>query len=593
MSFAGEGLWVAPRGHQASVQSGWTEESKTPDAPMADGAPHGGLRNVGIQMRVDAPEFKPSAGFMRADAPEFKPQGPPPQSATARPAAAKVRSAPRAAAASEAPETVGVSSGGRWRGREAGAGTSGLLFDLDSFLASGRDGTTTLTLKALALERGLGVPLAGGGPLRAQQIRSLQALLERAQRMQAQSPYFDHEPAKRPGLAAPHRTLKDLEETDARPSSATATATTLEALSESMSSGDEASPRSTSPGGAMLLGLLMQRDSRTHGRQRKRAVSDEVPPSGHRQQRFRRAVSGDVPPSGEVSLPRLVQGLLNKVCPENVDAIGEKLARIQVRTVGDLDSLAALLFKKALADSHYCDTYADLAFKLSSALPKFHVPGTAEPHSFHSALRATVVQELDSLPAASTFSKEDGVLLDAAELEFCRRQRKECMLANVRFAGRLFLRRLLPPGVVGDALVELTLCDNRDLLPEEHVLDCACELLLSIGYTLQEMQGGKKAIERVLGRLSELVQREGAYSKRIQFLVQDVVETRAAGWQRRVFKSSAKTKNDIRLEQQRDLVARRLGGAAEHYENIVAGKSPKYITEASRSAGKRPNFALQ
>merc|ERR1712008_473412 len=74
------------------------------------------------------------------------------------------------------------------------------------------------------------------------------------------------------------------------------------------------------------------------------------------------------------------------------------------------------------------------------------------------------------------------------------------------------------------------------------------------------MPSGKDALLQVCGRLMDLKQRrdkngKGAYCKRIQFQIQDLQDTRAAGWTRKVFKAAAKTKEEIRNEQHRDIKA--------------------------------------
>jgi len=64
------------------------------------------------------------------------------------------------------------------------------------------------------------------------------------------------------------------------------------------------------------------------------------------------------------------------------------------------------------------------------------------------------------------------------------------------------------------------------------------------------------------------------YCKRIQFMIQDLLDTRAAGWAKKMFKSSAKTKGEIRLEQERDLDARSRGKDVLQAELVVAGQRP-------------------
>jgi len=126
-------------------------------------------------------------------------------------------------------------------------------------------------------------------------------------------------------------------------------------------------------------------------------------------------------------------------------------------------------------------------------------------------------------------------------------------------------------------LCELTLVERPDTLPEEHAIECACELLNATGFTLESLPAGHAALAAVCGRLQALSHAK-AYSRRVQFTMQDVLDARAAGWTRRVFQTSAKTREDIRLEQERDMQARSTGAGGE---TVVAGQRPLYLSTDS------------
>merc|ERR1719464_1765360 len=90
----------------------------------------------------------------------------------------------------------------------------------------------------------------------------------------------------------------------------------------------------------------------------------------------------------------------------------------------------------------------------------------------------------------------------------------------------------------------------------EHIVECMCELLNNIGYTMDSMPMGKLPLTQVCLRLMDLKQRKDkagkqVYSKRIQFHIQDLLDTRSKGWQKKTFKAVAKTKEEIKAEQSR------------------------------------------
>jgi len=288
-------------------------------------------------------------------------------------------------------------------------------------------------------------------------------------------------------------------------------------------------------------------------------------------------------------IKRSVQSLLNKVCPENVTTIVERIAAIKVNDATQLEIIIEAIFRKALTESHYCETYADLVFSLKSVFPQFPSQGGGKPMTFKSSVLNVCQNEFEELVmAADTPTNESTEDVDPEEVEFQRRKRKDRMRANMKFIGHLFLRQLLSAKVIGAIICELVLCaeQSADYVPEEHAIECACELLMNIGYTLEQLPTGFQALQLVCNRLFDLKARktpEGkpAYCKRMVFMMQDLLETRAADWVSKTFKSSAKTKEEIRMEQQRDLEAKSRGIQSPVAEHVVAGQRPMYISSTN------------
>jgi len=277
---------------------------------------------------------------------------------------------------------------------------------------------------------------------------------------------------------------------------------------------------------------------------------------------------------------RTVQSLLNKICPENVATIVDRISKIDVNEVEQLEVIIELIFKKALAEPHYCETYADLVFSLKSVFPEFPSHDGGRPVAFRSSVLNICQNEFEEMMQSGLeLDEKEKALEDAEEIELCRKRCKDRMCANMRFIGHLYLRKLLSPKVIGSVICELTCCNNVEQLPEEYAVECACELLLSIGHTLEELPIGAAAVCQVCGRLLEVKSKKTpagkhVYCKRIQFMIQDLLDTRAAGWAKKMFKSSAKTKGEIRLEQERDLDARSRGKDVLQAELVVAGQRP-------------------
>merc|ERR1719498_1464512 len=147
--------------------------------------------------------------------------------------------------------------------------------------------------------------------------------------------------------------------------------------------------------------------------------------------------------------------------------------------------------------------------------------------------------------------------LDDEELKDRQAKKKKQFLANMKFIGNLYLRSLLTSKIIQSVMSDLMMVegDSAGGIPEEHVVECVCELLTTIGATLEEDPRGQQAIVQVCGKMKEVMNmkkkdgKTGVLSKRIQFQIQDLLEMRNKGWIKKLFKSTAKTKEEIRLER--------------------------------------------
>merc|ERR1711957_624923 len=312
----------------------------------------------------------------------------------------------------------------------------------------------------------------------------------------------------------------------------------------------------------------------------RRAEKNELPKPS--ENAYKRADKTEVSRKDELQM--CVKGLLNKICPENINTIAERIEKeAQVADMLELEQVIVLIFKKALAEPHYCETYADLVYHLQKRMPSFPSADGGKPITFKSSLLNVCQNEFESMPRSLDLA--DANSCDPQELDFRRGQLKARFLANMRFIGNLFLRQLLTAKITASIVQDLTGCNSEaDAVPEEHVIECICELLTSIGYTLDSMPAGSAPLSLVCGRLLELKQckndkGKGLYSKRIELKIDDVLKTRAAGWTRKTFKAAAKTKEEVRQEQERDIKKQGTGKNLTGAETVVAGARPAYLME--------------
>jgi translation initiation factor 4G len=64
------------------------------------------------------------------------------------------------------------------------------------------------------------------------------------------------------------------------------------------------------------------------------------------------------------------KGLINKLTVDNFDAIFETMLEVEVTSVKTLNGFVGQIFNKALAETVFCELYANLCLKLHENLPQ-------------------------------------------------------------------------------------------------------------------------------------------------------------------------------------------------------------------------------
>jgi len=167
------------------------------------------------------------------------------------------------------------------------------------------------------------------------------------------------------------------------------------------------------------------------------------------------------------------------------------------------------------------------------------------------------------------------------------------MLANMKFIGHLFLRKLLAVKVIGQIVHDLI--GIKEDLPEEHMIECTCELLCTVGYTLDLSEHGKALTSQILSRLLDLKMSKTsddevfAFSKRVRFQIQNLIELRGNGWQKMLFRETPQTKKDVAIKQAQ--ATSKGAGIEAMFATKVIGQRPAYIeNEPVRPQPARPPF---
>lgn len=271
----------------------------------------------------------------------------------------------------------------------------------------------------------------------------------------------------------------------------------------------------------------------------------------------------------EGKLQQTVWSILNTMCPKNWLTIVERLATISLDNVWDLELVISSIVQRVLSESHYCETYANMIFELCSRYPEFPPLFEGEkPHTFKRILLDTCQNSFEMIafkkrseprttglvngekmiPANLEHTEEEKEQIDADELQALKQKQKSHSVALMKFIGHLFLRKLLAFEAVHQILFELI--GEGSASPEEHLIECACEFLHVIGYTLDGYPSlrplhphtqvlAQICMNELFSRLLDLkrcmrpgngVIKKPCYSKSTRLKIQRLIDRRQHGW---------------------------------------------------------------
>eukprot|EP01071_Lankesteria_metandrocarpae_P012076 Lankesteria_metandrocarpae@DN5490_c0_g1_i1.p1 len=228
---------------------------------------------------------------------------------------------------------------------------------------------------------------------------------------------------------------------------------------------------------------------------------------------------------------RFVKSLLNKLTVDKFieicEATGECFCGF--KTSEELSSAAFEVFDRAVTEPTFNVMYADLIVVLTGknyVLRRTFLNLAQDEYDGLSKYR-------DDSTIPATLSAED------REIELVRRKKR--VLGNMGLMGELFLRRVVPRTVVINNLSNLLKLEQTNPQPpEEYCVECVCRILTTIGgVTNFEFA----SFMSTLLNLKE----SGHYSKRIQFMIQDLSDLAESGWKKKA-KEQPKALKEIRRE---------------------------------------------
>ncbi|KAK2197616.1 bifunctional Armadillo-type fold/MIF4G-like [Babesia duncani] len=268
---------------------------------------------------------------------------------------------------------------------------------------------------------------------------------------------------------------------------------------------------------------------------------------------------------------REVTSLLNKLTVEKFLTVAEKLAVLyeSLTTEQEVEEMVQLVHDKAVSELDYSDMYADLAFLL-----KYRFNNKLDVGYKFTCFHRTLLNRCQN-----SFVEINNEMADDESSNLSKRW----VLGNIRFMGEMFLRKIITLTIIVQISRALVWIDPNEKPPSEHLAECFTELFTTIGYTLDQISGGREILDEYMGVLQRLKQ-ANIYSVRINYRIQDLIDLRANNWQKKLFKEKATSVAQIHLEAQEE----EMRGGTIHVQ-----QQGKYTTAGLRVARHYTEYLTQ
>lgn len=260
------------------------------------------------------------------------------------------------------------------------------------------------------------------------------------------------------------------------------------------------------------------------------------------------------------ALLRNCRSLLNKISPSNVPAIAAHFAQLDLlKRTHTQELVCRFIVQYARAASHWCESYADMICILHGKVLAFPEKDGDFALTFRRALMNACQHELAGFPVSIEPTPEQRAQMDEEEAYYTMKKTKDHVLGHMKFMGNLFIRELFGVQVISGLASKLI--GDEDSSLQEYKIECACELLISIGHYLDQQE--HELTSHFMARLVELCG-SPVVSKRVRFRIQDLFDMRQNGWRMKLYRPAAKKIREIRSEARK----------GEIFPTKIAGQRP-------------------
>uniref|UniRef100_M4B9D5 MI domain-containing protein n=1 Tax=Hyaloperonospora arabidopsidis (strain Emoy2) TaxID=559515 RepID=M4B9D5_HYAAE len=246
------------------------------------------------------------------------------------------------------------------------------------------------------------------------------------------------------------------------------------------------------------------------------------------------------------------KAILNKLSIEKFDKLSDQLIEVAVRGVNVLKGVIEMVIAKAQMEWHFSTMYAELCAKIAqTAMPAIALEDDEVVADTHKLFRKLLLQRCQK-----EFEAKPDVegLKDLREEERLEKEllMKRASLGHIRFVGELFKQRMLSSRIMHECVLILF---GDVLAPDEESLECLCNLLSTIGQSLESKASEKAELNHINGyyaTIKKMSADPNLLCTRVRFMLQDLLELRSNRWVARRKETKAMTIAEVHAEVARE-----------------------------------------
>ncbi|KAL5490846.1 hypothetical protein EMCRGX_G016037 [Ephydatia muelleri] len=232
---------------------------------------------------------------------------------------------------------------------------------------------------------------------------------------------------------------------------------------------------------------------------------------------------------------RKFQSILNRLTPQKLTKLVDATLQLKINTEERLRGVVDLIFTRVTTETTNCEVYTNLCRVLASlAVETVNAEGKPQAVTFIRLLvtKCQQVFEKDMQEDEERKTMQKGV--ETAETEEIRKQRqieleaaemasRHRSLGNIRFIGELYNLKILFESTIHECMIRLLKSS-----PNEKSLECFAKLMTVTGTELDK-EKTKLEMDTYFSTVKDII-KKGTISKRVQFVLQDVVDLRDNKW---------------------------------------------------------------